>query len=61
MECAQITVLADAKMEDTLCPPEAHPLVGSQTSAHKTGVHPTVLGVVRGVVADIEMLCSDLP
>lgn len=61
MECVQITVLANAKTEDTLCPREAHPLVGSQTSARKTGVHPIVRGIVRGVVADMEMLYSDLP
>lgn len=60
---AQITVLAGAEMENTLCPPEAHPLVGSQTSAHRTGVHPTVLGIVLhgGAVADIELLCPVLP
>lgn len=33
----------------------------SDKYTHKTGVHPTALGVVRGVVADIGMLCSDLP
>lgn len=62
VECVQITVPPHAKMEkNTLCPPGAHLLVGSQTSAHKIDVQITILGIVWRVLGDMEVLGSDLP